>query len=565
MGHEVVDLWPDVPLFDLAAELDRRAFSPELILQEERLGRRTTLLGLSRFSCPKLYWSLDTHLNLFWQRFYLRLFDGVLTPHLSLLERRGDMPPAVGRMAMFAQDRPFVPFARRRVAVGLVARLSPQRPVRLWLAELLARRFGASVARDLPFADMLDRYADTRLAPNESLLGEVNFRLMEAAGCGCLVLSPDVGPDQDALFEPGREIATYTHALELAELLDHYLARPDEAERMGRAAWERVRAEHLPPRRAEQAFAFAAGLGCGAARGAAAETALLLALGEMWRGGMTDADPRALAAALDRLPPSPETAAERLILLTEAGLADASAAGREAALSLARELLAAGCFAGDLDVDLAGSMAGVLLDDFALARAFWLRRVMAGQADRPGQVGGDGRPGDPRPSRPSRLSHPSRPSPSPSPPPPRDPARLCRWWAGELATAGRVGSDGFPYDPVARLPRAAMECLHLALRLDPEDSEAARRLEALAATLPGRDYLRLSLLSTLALRAPDDWRTGLKLGLAGLRCCRLEPALADIARASTQAAARGKAAAFSRALEARDPGGLIAAALRSAG
>lgn len=545
MGHEVVDLWPDVPLFDLAAELDRRAFSPELILQEERLGRRTTLLGLSRFSCPKLYWSLDTHLNLFWQRFYLRLFDGVLSPHLSLLERRGDMPSAVGRMAMFAQDRPFVPFARRRVAVGLVARLSPQRPVRRWLAELLAQRFGAAVAQDMPFADMLDRYADTRLAPNESLLGEVNFRLMEAAGCGCIVLSPDVGPDQDALFEPGREIATYTHVLELAELLDHYLARPDEAERMGRAAWERVRAEHLPRRRAEQAFAFAAGLGCGAARGAAAETALLLALGEMWRGGMTDADPRALAAALDRLPPSPETAAERLILLTEAGLADVSTSGRAAALSLARELLAAGRFAGELEVDLAGSMAGVLFDDFALARAFWLRRVMAGQHGRGGRPDG-------------------APSAPPSPPP-RDPARLCRWWAGELAAAGRVGSDGFPYDPMARLPRAAMECLHLALRLDPEDSEAARRLEALAATLPGRDYLRLSLLSTLALRAPDDWRTGLKLGLAGLRCCRLEPALADIARASAQAAALGKAAAFSRALEARDPGGLIAAALRSAG
>ncbi len=550
MGHEVVDLWPDAPLFDLAAELDRRDFAPELILQEERLGRRVTLLGLSRFSCPKLYWSLDTHLNLFWQRFYLRLFDGVLTPHLSLLERRADMPPAVGRMAMFAQPRPFVPFALRRIPVGLVARLTPQRPARRWLAEMLAGRFGAVVAQDLSFADMLDRYADTRLAPNESLLGEVNFRLMETAGCGCLVLSPDVGPDQDALFEPGREIATYSHGLELAALIDHYLARPEEAERMGRAAWERVQRSHLPRRRAERALEFAATLGCGAARGVDAETALLLALCEMWRGGVTEANPRALVATLERLPATPEIVAERLILLVEAGLANGEADGGEAARIFLRELLAGAVFAGDLDVDLTGSMAGVLLDDFGLARAFWLRRVMAARHDQSGPAGQLGRGGL------------GRQAGGPRPSPPGDPARLCRWWAGELAAAGRIGSDGFPFDPASRLPRSAMECLHLALRLDPEDSEAARRLDALAATLPGRDYLRLSLLSTLTLRGPEDWRAGLGLGLAGLKCCRLDAGLADIARAAELARTQGRAASFARALAARDPRGVVAAALR---
>ena len=554
LGHEVVELWPSESLFDLDAELARRGFSPELILQEERLGRRVALLGLPRFTCPKVFWSLDTHLNLYWQRFYLRLFDGVLTPHASLLARRGDMPPAVGRMAMFAQELPFVPFASRPRAVGFVGRLTAQRPARRWLTEFLAARYGVAPAQNLPFADMLAHYQGTRLAPNESLLGEVNFRLMEAAGCGCLVLSPAVGPDQDELFAPGREVATYAHVLELRALIDHYLARPEEAERMGRAAWERVRAEHLPRHRARAVLDFAAGLPAvsGASQGAAAETALWLALTEMWRGGMLDAASGALELALARLPQGPEVAAERLILAVEAACREPAghdvaghdavghdAAGREAALAMAHVILAGGAHAGDLDVDLAGSMAGVLLDDFGLARRFWLRRVEGARQERK-RAGG---------------------ACLPMPPMPRTPVLLCRWWAGELASAGRVASDGFAYDPGTRSPRAALECLHLALRLDPEDLETVRRLEALTSTLPGRDYLRLAHLSNLALHAPGDWRVGLKLGLAGLKTFRLEAGLADMAKAWADARAQGKPEAFARALAAQDPTGLAAAEL----
>jgi len=549
LGHEVVDLWPEEPLFDLEAELQRRAFTPELIFQEERLGRRVVLLGLPRFSCPKVFWSLDTHLSLYWQRFYLRLFDGVLTPHASLLARRADMPPAVGRMAMYAQELPFIPFARRTNAVGFVGRLTPQRPARLRLAELLAARYGAVAAQDLPFADMLAHYQNTRLAPNESLLGEVNFRLMEAAGCGCLVLSPDVGPDQDALFTPGREMETYAHALELRARIDHYLARPEEAERMGRAAWERVRGAHLARHRAARVLDFAVRLPgvSGAARGAQAEIAMWLALAEMWRGGMLDAGDGALESTLALLPQGAEVSAERLILATEAACRDAACrdvvgrdavgadgGGRAFALGMAGALLSAGAHAGDLDVDLAGSMAGVLLDDFALARRFWLRRVEAARSKR-------GEEREPRPAV------------------PQTPAQLCRWWAGELAAAGRVGSDGFAFDPEASSPRAALECLHLALRLEPDDLDTVRRLEALAATLPGRDHLRLAHLSTLALHAPGDWRVGLKLGLAGLKTFRLEAGLADIAKARADADAQGKAEAFARTLAALDSKGLVAA------
>jgi hypothetical protein len=524
-GHEVVALWPAEPLFDLEAELAGRGFVPELILQQESLGQRVLLRGLTRFACPKVFWSLDTHLNLFWQCCYFRLFDGVLTPHGSLLQKAApDLEQAVGRMAMFAPERPWRPFAKRPRGVGFVGRLTEHRPARRWLTEFLAERYGGELAQNLSFPQMLDFYQDTRLAPNESLLGEVNFRLMETAGCGCLVFSQDVGPDQDTLFTRGAEVETYANVLELRALLDHYHSRPEEAERLGRAAWERVGREHLLRHRAAHVVDFAQGLAPAAARGAMAEAAYWLSLARLARAGMLAADAQALDNALAQLPALPEVLAERLTLAVESGRA-------ADALALARQVLAEDAHPGDLDVGLAGSMTGVLLEDWGLARSFWLRRQEAGR-----KAGGRA-------------------------PLPADPARLCLAWAGELAQAERAGSAGFPFDPAAHLPKAAVECLYLAQRLAPDDLDITRRLAAMTSTLRGHDYARLGHLSTLALHNPGDWRTGLQLGMAGLKNCRLEAGLADLAQALEHARAQGKEAAFFGALAALDPAGHVLAAL----
>ena len=64
-----------------APEADGGNFRPDVIIQMEYLGRRVFLSGMSELDCPKIFWAVDSHLNLFWQRWYGRLFDVVLTPH----------------------------------------------------------------------------------------------------------------------------------------------------------------------------------------------------------------------------------------------------------------------------------------------------------------------------------------------------------------------------------------------------------------------------------------------------------------------------------------------------
>jgi len=245
---------------------------------------------------------------------------------------------------------------------------------------------------------------------------------------------------------------------------------------------------------------------------------------------MFAATAQGLGQNLARLPQAPEVLAARLTLLVENASAGCSG---EAALALARQILAEGAHADQLEVNLAGSMAALFLDDWSLARQFW-RRHEAATGQKPA-------------------------------PQPESPAKLCLQWAKVLTAAERFGSAGFPFDPATRLPRAAVECLYLAQRLDPEDIETTRRLAAQTASLRGHDFTRLGQLSTLALHRPGDWRTGLQLGMAGLKTYRREAGLEEIVLALGQARAQGKVEGFLGTLAALDPGGGVLAELRKRG
>jgi hypothetical protein len=526
MGHEVVTLWPEEGgVFDLPEALAERGFAPELIFQRESLGPRTLVKGLQDFDCPKIFWSIDTHLNLFWQRHYLALFDAVMTPHVSILQGEPGIPP-VGRLAPYGYARPWLPFAERPMDVCFVGRFTEHRPMRRWLAEFLSRHYAARIEQDIPKPAMLELYAQSRLAPNEAILAEVNFRLIEAASCGCLVLSQDVGPDQDVLLAPGREIEVFSHVLELKSLLDYYLERPDEAERQARAAWERVQDRHLVQHRAQAVLDFAAKLPRSAAEGEPSRAAYWLTLFHLQRCGMLQMPRAKLEQALANLEQSPAVLAARVTLLAEADNA-------EVVVETAAGLLAQERYEDDLMVNQTVSAAGLRLGDWSLAKQFWYRQARSRGLFRPTV--------------------------------PQDAAHLCRLWAAELARAGRVTTPGFGFGAERHLPTAATEWMHLALTLRPGDLELLRQLNALQARVKGYEYLRLGALSTLSLHDRANWRIGAVLGMTDLKAFRLEQGLEELLVARAAARGQGKERSFQRFLAGMDPRGTVPATLEKLG
>lgn len=78
-----------------------------------------------------------------------------------------------------------------------------------------------------------------------------NMRLYEATGVGSLLIT-DRKDNLGELFEIGKEIVAYSSKEEAAEMINHYLAHPEEAEAIARAGQARTLREHTYQRRMEE-------------------------------------------------------------------------------------------------------------------------------------------------------------------------------------------------------------------------------------------------------------------------------------------------------------------------
>ena len=131
-GHTVTSLVSTGGVLHLPKLLAANKVQPDLFIQVDHLGRRTLLQGLEGLACPTLYWAIDTHLNHYWQQYYALLFDGVLTPHISLFAKapQAFVPKTLLRFATSAPALPWQPHASRSHSLALWARLTQERPAR---------------------------------------------------------------------------------------------------------------------------------------------------------------------------------------------------------------------------------------------------------------------------------------------------------------------------------------------------------------------------------------------------------------------------------------------------
>ena len=521
LGHEVLSLRPGPGLFALDSALAKQGFAPDLVVQQESLGPRTLLQGLKAFSCPKVFWSIDTHLNSFWQLPYGRLFDLVLTTQQSWVSRLTSQGlPRVAWLPWFGFEHGWTPWSRRRFKTSFVGRVTGHRPVRQAFATFLSQEFGTTIHQELPFKDMVAVYADTLLVPNESILGEVNFRTFEAASCGCVVVCQRLGEDLEPLFEPGREILVYDHVLELKQILSHALARPDRMRGIGAAARDRIHREHLPSHRAERVLDLAAG--CPAGSGATDRAGLLLTRFELWQAGRLNLQGERLLNDLLHLPPDPEVLAAVIALSVRLRTTDQT-------LALLVRILDRKEGQEEWRVNLAGSMAALKLGSFDLARQFWYRQA-----------------------RSQNSKH----------PPVADPLEIHLTWSRELVRLGRTLRPGFVFDPKIHIPAAALECLLWAHAKWPESLRVQRQMNGLLATVRGTEQVRMGLLSSLTMRNPDNWRDGLELAMVNLRIFRIRQGLEEAVAARDAACSKGEEQRFYRLLAGMDPGGTLARTLK---
>jgi len=508
LGHDVLSVNPDPGPF------------PDLLLEVELLRPRTILFGLGELPCTKVYWSVDTHLNAWWHRVYGRLFDLVLSTQDSWLPTLRTLGlENVAHLPWFGRQRPLRAWEERAHPLAFVGRVTAERPVRKRMTEHLAHEHGLTLVQDADYAQMLDLYDNTWLVPNESIFSEVNFRLFEGASCGCVVLNQTVSSDIGRLFEPGREVEVYDTIVDLDMLIRRHLENPAKARQMGRAAWARVQAEHLPEHRAARILELAESAS-GALRGEDARVLVWDCLFRLNEAGMYVSDVDRIAthlAARGRMPDGMATLLRCLFWLGR----------REEALGLAAGLVANKCFPGNLELNLTASGLALKCGQWELAKAVWLRYVRARNLRRQDV--------------------------------PESPLDLWNLWATQCERDWVTVRSGLRYDTTRGLPEAAMDCLMEANELSPGNLEAVQRMNTILSRQgSGGGGFRLNLLSHLGLHRPGDWRLGLELATVNLQTMRLKEGMEELILAFDAATDKGEQKRFLSVLAARDPYGALA-------
>ncbi|WP_051434744.1 glycosyltransferase [Desulfonatronum lacustre] len=524
LGNTVLGLHPKPGIHDLPRLLEEHRFEPDVVIQQESLGPRVLLKGLENISGLKVFWSIDTHLNAFWQMEYVRLFDLACSTQRNwseYLHKQTNVPAFW--LPWFGRRLPWKGWNQRQRAVCFVGRVTEHRPSRKRFVDFLRREFQMELVQDVSFQQMLEVYREARLAPNESIFGEINFRLFEAASCGCLVLNPSGIPGLEETFLPDREIGVFSHALELKSKVNHYSRNQGLAEQMAKAAWARIQEEHLAIHRAQKLLeAVTQATGRSSSRPEPPALSWALTLYRLWQARRVPIATEVLENQLLALPESPRkreallgfwlgTNRRDLVLHDLMTLLQPDIAyGNEP--SLARN----------------ASLAALHLGEFTLATAFWMRyRKSTGRMAKK----------------------------------PLTPHRLYLEWSREMMRDDYRVRRGFVYDHERQIPESALECLIMGHRLNPHDMDICKAMDALLQKEPGFEPTRLALLSHVTLHQPLNWQAGLKLGLVNLQDFRLEQGLEELLLAASRAEEQGESRKFNNALAAADPDGSIRATL----
>ena len=517
LGHSVHSVsLTEHGVFSAQALLAACPFEPEFFFQQEHLGAVVLFNDLDRISCIKAFWSVDTHLNYYWQRFYGQLFDLFFTPHISYIGKLAEewRHPAMHRLAKPGAQRPWIPHAARKHAMSFVGRMSAGRPLRNNFCALLQKRYGLEVRQGLSHQAMMDLYDATRLLPNESIALETNFRLVEGASCGCCLISPDIGEDQDALFSPGEELFVYRDALELVDRLDACLREPDTAEAVGKAARARVGAEHLPRHRAQSVCEALPISGRHAARGDEAAGCLAMALSLMHINGVLASG--VFPGETEKLGPlrlctvriwdaAKRSDMETLgTLLAEAeSLVQTRNAARK---DLAPLLVAAG---------------GAALFAGNPAQSFSLYQRYEELYGRRAQTCAD------------------------------TPADVCLAWIASLAADKKLIAHGFQAVPGCCC--SAYDMIMLLARLDPHGTDWARTLHDIEHLRHSMPHLDLRALARLDLNTRDSLDASLAYMAGALRLCDIERARLELQTLNERAERHGITPQLRRLLCARFP------------
>lgn len=206
---------------------------------------------------PAVFYAIDTHLSYNWRKIQ-RLARGYAIVFCAQAKAARQLPN--GEWLPLACDQELhgtVPGSPPTWDVAFVG-TDGGLPRKFYL-QILRERYPNSFIGPADYTKMAAIYSQARLGFNYSIGREVNMRIFEVMAANTLLMTN--APEGDDLqrlgFEERRHLVCYRTPQQLLELMDHFLARPDERGAIARAGAALVRARHTYVHRVKQLLAVA--------------------------------------------------------------------------------------------------------------------------------------------------------------------------------------------------------------------------------------------------------------------------------------------------------------------
>jgi hypothetical protein len=227
-------------------------FHPDVIFQGDH---STPLIhcGLEDIGIPKAWYSIDSHLHLNWHKHYAALFDRVFVAQKSLVPHLSRYQPQACWLPPFCQQTAeFTTWAGREHDAAFVGTLDRARnPERVRLFDTL-QQSGISIF--LATGAYRPVYSSSRIVINQAVKDDLNLRVFEAMGCGCLLVTDRITHSLHDLFNEGRDYLAYApgDAADCAQKVTWAMEHPDKAEGIARSGHAKTLEWHCEAHRAAQ-------------------------------------------------------------------------------------------------------------------------------------------------------------------------------------------------------------------------------------------------------------------------------------------------------------------------
>ncbi len=260
-GHRVVtvglasnmELRLDRPLYHLNQILEQigGGFQPDIIILHDN-SAPLTILDIDEAPCPTIFYAVDTHHHTELHCFLSTVFDLTLVAqkdYVSAFEKRGLSAPEWMPLWASSFVEPNLQKHNQAVFVGtLNARLNPDR------VTFFEKLKSVCPALHVTSGAWQGIFPESEIVINQTVKGDLNFRVFEAMICGAALLTEDSGNGLRDLFEPDKELVLYekNNAEAAAAKIDWLLNNPKQMRRIAEAGRAAVMTSHLSQHRAQR-------------------------------------------------------------------------------------------------------------------------------------------------------------------------------------------------------------------------------------------------------------------------------------------------------------------------